>query len=339
MCNYIKTITTQLISILLIFNQIAHSQDIEESNLRTWTSTKNTKIDGILVEIISNEASIKTKDGQIIKVNINMLSIEDQEFIKRFRKKSRLPLVFAYIDRVHGFGTNQLHDIAKVAEQNIETKVFPIYTTKWEENNVTLKYEHNVLNEFVAKNKEKSEIHIIICVSYSILAHPKLVKQYASEIEKYGIFAKKNNITLHVYDEGPLPDNDPMPNYDKVERWGKDANPVVEEYLKELKGWNIISLPKLRHACAERLPTPDSNFSWRRRLPDYISSAVLFSAISDEPPPLVQWKEEILRKQGFADPVVANPNNKGEINNNITLTSNENLKKLSELIHEVVNPQ
>jgi hypothetical protein len=97
---------------------------------------------------------------------------------------------------------------------------------------------------------------------------------------------------------------------------------------------SLLFLPLLsyRHAFAQEGPESEL-----RTWPSAKMSAVVYSAITDEEPPLLELKEKVLRKAGFADPVEVNPSNDGEISHVITTSSNENLEALSALMDKVVN--
>lgn len=329
-----------LLLLLLLLCQHGFAQHPVESELRTWTSAQGTKLEGVLVKLKGDEVSIRTNSGRLVKVSAKQMSRADQTFLKDFRRAHRLPLVVAFVGGIDGYMARAMRELAVADGRELVVKEIGVHNLTNSDDHkrgkTVLRYGEDDLEEFLGEHKEGAERHIVLVASHSILAHEKLVGEYSRKVEKFQKLGDQHDIPLHVFDIGPLPENSRVRNFDDDGRTGRQANTAMEVFLKNLRGWDLISMPDVRAACAERLPD-HSKLAWHGPLPDFVMSAVVYSAVTAEEPPLLKLKEEVLLKAGFEDPVKANSSNDGKLTHNITTTSNENLEAISTVIDKVVN--
>lgn len=324
--------------VLTVLLQVSIANENPVHKMRLWTSIKGTTVKGKLVLVNGNLVTIKTNKGRVIELQMKKLSVKDREYIKQTIKNNRRPIVVAFFGGVDGFRRDRLTQLAKISGHaiNIGELVIANRTTSKNQkrNEIVLDYGEDRLKAFFSQWKDKPvERFLILNPPRSILAHPKLSKDYKNIVNRYQIYAKKHGIKTLVLHPIPLHKGMPVQNYDNRKITPEDANIAVANFLNKLKGWQPISMIELRRKGAKTY-TQDKNQVWIGRLPSYIVNAAIFSAITKEKPPLLLLKKEELKKLKIDDPSGGN----ADLGRNFTLDiSDEALRSLSLMINEVMN--
>ncbi|NWK55318.1 hypothetical protein HW115_06830 [Verrucomicrobiaceae bacterium N1E253] len=321
----------------------------KEQEVRTWTSTKGSTLDGTFVRLVKDQVEIQPEIGKRLKVDLKRLSPKDRQHALEAHFQT-VHSVLAYRGaRVGGghwqdarvTGDRPMAMFSLVSGFSLESKQA---RAPRGEAGFSAADWHEELEKLVDAERDKpAQCYLMFDPVGLYKADAKAMAEINHQINKHEMWARKEGVDLIMID--PIRPNKEVKYYEKgikksrvggftVEvpetiehvRTVEDCQKLMDEWIKKHeRRWKMVPLQAIHQKASQRAELLPCFAGRNQELPDQLLDAVLFAKVFKLPPPLQEYKafQSKGKQTTSADPLLQ--------------LSDDQLSALSRIIDDEVN--